>query len=278
MQVKIVCFSQTGNTRKVAKAMAGALRESGNDVRWVPFEKIVVEDFCNSDLIGVGAPCFESQAPTPVRQFLDKLPSLEHTNAFVFATSGGAPGRVLRDLANPLRAKGARILGGFLCRGTCFHPVPCLAGRFPERPNQTDIENARRFARSLVALIENSDTRGQPEENRSDLLATGFGLYDLAGLVLKDDLVRFLMPKPEVDTDKCNQCEWCVHECPTKSMALDPVPAVSKTCIRCYRCLTGCPQKALSVNWWISNMVTWSLYNETFERWFGDIRIGEKSY
>ena len=276
MQVKFITFSQTGNTRKVAKAMADALRGLGHEVHSVSFKKVGRDDFRGVDLVGLGAPCFESQAPTPMRQFLASLPSLVHTRAFVFATSGGAPGRVLQDLALPLKKKGARVLGGFLCRGTCYHPVPCLEGRFPDRPNAGDLEKARRFARSVATLAAAGEMTSLPDENRVDLLRPGWGLYDLAGMVLKDPLVRFLMPVP--DARRCDRCEWCVHECPTGSIRLKPTPRIGKACIRCYRCLTGCPQRVLAVNWVMSNAVTWSLYNETFERWFGDIRPGEATY
>ncbi len=39
MKVKIISFSQTGNTRKVAKAMAAAMRSMDHDVRIVTFKK-----------------------------------------------------------------------------------------------------------------------------------------------------------------------------------------------------------------------------------------------
>ncbi|MDJ0876729.1 MAG: flavodoxin domain-containing protein [Desulfobacterales bacterium] len=187
MQVKFITFSQTGNTRKVAKAMADALRGLGHEVHSVSFKKVGRNDFRGVDLVGLGAPCFESQAPTPMRQFLASLPSLVHTRAFVFATSGGAPGRVLQDLALPLKKKGAHVLGGFLCRGTCYHPVPCLEGRFPDRPNAGDLEKARRFARSVATLAAAGEMTSLPDENRVDLLRPGWSLYNepsSAGLVI----------------------------------------------------------------------------------------------
>ncbi|MBI9085285.1 MAG: EFR1 family ferrodoxin [Desulfobacterales bacterium] len=278
METLIVSFSQTGNTRKVGRAMAEAMAEAGFVVRTISFKKVTAEDFLAADLIGVGAPCFESQAPTPVRDFLVGLPDLKGRRAFVFATAGGAPGRVLWDMARPLKQRGAEVLGGFLCRGTCYHPIPCLVGRFPERPDETDLEKARRFAASVAEMVQGDDPRSVPAENRLETLNPGLGLYDIAGLALKDPLIRFLMPKPRVDSDACDQCGWCVHECPTASIILHSTPEIGGQCIRCYRCLTGCPKNAFSVNWWFSNPVVWSLYNQTFEHWFGDIRKGERVY
>lgn len=276
MKINLICFSQTGNTRKVAKEMTAVFRNAGHSAQTSSFKKASLDDFTGADLLGIGAPCFESQAPTPVREFLRNLPPLNGKKAFVFATSGGAPGRVLWDLAHPLQSKGADVLAGFLCRGTCYYPIPCLVGRFPDRPDETDFEKARKFAADMLHHIE-SNASIPMEGSRSDPFRHGLGFYNIMGAVLKDPLVRFLMPVPKAE-ERCNQCGWCVKECPTGSIQLNPLPTIAGTCIRCYRCLTGCPEKALAVNWGISNFLTWTLYNTTFERWLGDVQPGEKCY
>ncbi len=254
MDINLICFSQTGNTRKVAKAMAGVLKSDGHTVRTISYKKAKHADFDEPDLIGVGAPCFESQAPSVVRDYLWDLPNLDHKKAFVFSTSGGAPGKVLYDLAKPLIKKGAEVVGGFLCRGTCFYPIPCLVGRFPERPNESDLNKAKDFARSLLEHI-NSGADGPMPESRPDALGHGYGFYQLIGFIMNDPLLRFLLPKPKPVDDKCTECGWCVAECPTNSMSLAPAPVLAETCFRCYRCMTGCPEDALEVSWGISNFL-----------------------
>lgn len=64
---------------------------------------------------------------------------------FVFATSGGAPGKVLSDLTGLLTRTGANVIGGFLTREEVLHPAPHMVGRFPDRPNGNDLEQARQF-------------------------------------------------------------------------------------------------------------------------------------
>ncbi len=277
MDINLIYFSQTGNTRKVAKAMAAVLNSEGHSARTISYRKVSHTDFQEPEILGVGAPCFESQAPSVVREYLWDLPNLDHKKAFVFSTSGGAPGKVLYDLAKPLMNKGAKVVGGFLCRGTCFHPVPCLVGRFPERPNEQDLDKAKDFARKLLNHLD-SDTSGPMPESRPDALKHGYGFYQFIGSIMNDPLVRFLLPKPKTIEEKCTECGWCVAECPTNSMNLTPQPVVADTCFRCYRCLTGCPEEALSVNWGISNFMIWTLYNQTLERWLGDIQKGEIVY
>jgi len=277
MDTNVIYFSQTGNTRKVAKAMAEVFKDEGHRARTVSYKKIRHADFTETDLIGVGAPCFESQAPSNVKEYLWDLPALDGKKAFVFATSGGGPGRVLYDLAKPLIKKGADVVGGFLCRGTCFYPVPCLKGRFPERPDEQDLQKAKEFAVSLLDHLS-SGISGPVPESRPGALNHGAGFYNIIGAMMNDSVTRWLMSEPEADNDKCTECMWCVKECPTGSMSLDPKPNISKTCYRCYRCVTGCPEDALSVKWGISNFMVWTLYNQTFERWLGDIQKGERIY
>lgn len=277
MDINLIYFSQTGNTRKIAKALGDVFKAAGHATRVIGFEKLRPADVTEADLIGVGAPCFESQAPSHVREYLWALPDLTGQKAFVFSTSGGGPGKVLYDLAKPLMKKGAHVIGGFLSRGTCYYPVPCLKGRFPDRPDARDLAKATAFAESVVDHL-GSGMSGPLPDSRPDALKHGIGFYHIIGAIMNDSLVRFLMPKPKVDAAKCTECGWCAAECPTKSMGLRPKPVIAKTCFRCYRCITGCPEEALSVKWGISNFMVWTLYNQTFERWLGDIQKGERIY
>ncbi len=280
MDVLLIHFSQTGNTRKIAEAMASGFREAGHAVRTVPLtgaKEAAPGDALQCDLLGVGTPCFASQAPTPVKNFLRALPPLDGRRAFVFATSGGAPGRVLYDLTRVLRSKGADVVGGFLAHGTTYHPAPSLNGRMPGRPNADDLARARRFA---VAVSEHvaAGHCGPMAQSRPDALRPRWGFYDFVGLVSKDPLVRLFLPEPKLNPARCNQCRWCASECPGCNITLQPYPVLGNRCIRCYRCLTGCPQEAFKADWRIGNLAILFFYNSIFERWFGDLEPGERLY
>ena len=108
MNITMVYFSQTGNTRKVADAMGMTFQEAGHHVQKIPLGE-ATPDMMTGDLLGAGVPCFGCQAPSPMRHFLRRLPELNGKRAFVFATAGGAPGKVLYDMTRLLRSKGAEI-------------------------------------------------------------------------------------------------------------------------------------------------------------------------
>jgi flavodoxin/ferredoxin len=268
MNVTLFYFSQTGNTRRIARAMAEVFSEAGYSARTLSLKKALPEDALDADVIGVGSPCFSSQAPTPIKNFLRSLPPIPGKPAFVFATSGTAPGRVLYDLYSILRDKGAVVLGGFLTRGTVRHPAPCLYGRLPDRPNAEDLEQARRFAGEVVENLAAGRTDPLPG-SRPDTFRLHKGFYDFVALISTDSAIRFLMPRPKLNPAACNQCRWCEFECPVHNIELHPYPLIGKECIRCYRCVNGCPHKAYEVDWRIGNLIIYALYNKTFTRWFG---------
>lgn len=277
MNVTIIYFSQTGNTRKVAEVMAEAFRETGHIARTVSLKKATPHDATTGDLLAVGTPCFSSQAPTPVKAFLRSLPPLGNKRAFVFATSGGAPGRVLYDLTRLLQSKGADVIGGFLTRGELHHPAPCLTGRMPNRPNAEDLADARRFAAEVIEHVS-AGRPGPVAGSRLDAFRPRRGFYDLVALLSTDSFLRLVLPEPKPDPTRCNQCQWCVYECPMHNITLKPYPVLGSQCIRCYRCLTGCPQKAFDADWKLGNLAVLFFYNTTFERWFGDLKPGERIY
>lgn len=277
MNVVVVYFSQSGNTRRVAERMAGVFREAGHDTRTVSLKKASPQDVVAADLLGIGTPCFSGRAPAPVKAFLQNLPLLDNKRAFVFATSGGAPARVLYDLTRLLQSQGADIAGGFLTRGELHHPAPCMRGRMPNRPDAHDFAQVQRFAGAVIEHVS-AGRPGPVAESRPDAFKPRGGFYDLVASISTDGIVRLALPKPKLDPARCNQCRWCVYECPMDNITLQPYPSLGDECIRCYRCLTGCPQQAFGANWWLGNLVTLALYNTAFVRWFGDLEPGEHIY
>ena len=278
MKITVIYFSQSGNTRKVARAMAEQLRAAGAEVNDVPLKKASADLAAASDLLGVGAPCFSSRAPQPVLDFIAGLPDLAGKRSFVFATSGGGPGRVLYEMTSALRQKNANVIAGLLLRGECFHPFPAIKGRFPGRPDERDLAEARAFAQALYEHAAASRTGPLPQ-SRPDALRPGRGFYDLVAATVTDAHLRRALPPPTADPAKCTRCRLCEIECPTRSIVLDPDPAVvGDRCLRCYRCFNVCPEGAIAAEMRLGNLLTHVFYSTVFERYLGDVKAGEKFY
>jgi flavodoxin/ferredoxin len=278
MKVSIIYFSQTGNTRRVGEALAAGFRDRGAEVKRASLQKAEPGLVHDCDLVGMGTPCFNSRAPRPILDFIASLPPLEGRPAFVFATSGGGPGRVLFEMTTALRNRGGRPLAGLLLRGQCFHPFPAIHGRFPGRPDAADLNRARTFARSLHDHLTAGRTDPLPE-SRPDALYPGRGFYDLVAVLNSDRQLRAALKAPQVDPQRCNLCRLCEHECPTHSIVLAPYPVITgNRCLRCYRCYTACPEQAFTADLRLGNFLAHVFYNTWFERLLGDVGKGERFY
>ena len=270
MKITIACFSQTGNTFQVAETMSQTFIEAGHNVELLPLMSVHPHATISGEILGIGTPCFSSRAPTPVRNFLANLPYINQRRAFVFASCGGAPGRVLYDLANGLQKRGANVIGGFLTLGEVHHPAPAVHGRFPGRPHRDDLKKAAGFASRVLAhaMHEGIDA---PATGRQEVTKPGWGFYDLVASASGDLSKRLLLPRPEADIEACDGCQHCVMECPQGNITMHPYPRIGGACIRCYRCVNFCPQKAIHANWSVRNWIVKLLYNQTFIHRFGYI-------
>lgn len=277
VEIVIIYLSLTGNTFRVAKMMSSAFRKSGHSSRMVNLKNATIGDVIEGDLMGFGTPCISSKAPTPMKSFLRSLPPIPGRNAFIFSTTGGAPGRVLSEISRILVSKGANVLGDFSTHGQVNHPAPHLVGRFPNRPNSFDLDQAHQFALELIARL--SDQPSKPLPGKREVASiSNWGYFSLLGLISSDRVARVFLPKPRLDQFLCNQCKLCADECPMDNIFMNPKPIIGNKCIRCYRCFNVCPKKAFDVNWSFADPFLRILYNTYFIRWFGNLNPGEKIY
>jgi ferredoxin/flavodoxin len=275
MVVTLIFFSQTGNTRLVAQTMAGTFEQFGFATRLLPLKQATTKDAANCELLGIGSPCFNSRAPTPILAFLQSVEPAGGQASFVFATCGGAPGRVLEDLAQALTEKKRRVLGGMVVRGEVHHPAPGFIGRFPGRPDAHDLSSVQAFIEAIVASFNAEPSRPELPQVR---LREGRGFYAKLARVNSDPVTRRLMPKPRLDHAVCDGCGWCVENCPMENISLSPLARLGSRCIRCYSCLNGCPRSAFRADWHFGSRFVQAFYSPNMIRRFGDLRPGEVLY
>jgi flavodoxin len=108
---EVAYYSLTGNTRKVAEAIAAGLY---------------------GPLRGWG-----------LKRFIEKN-DFRGREVALFGASGEGKGKELRALEEALATQGAEITGRFFCSGEFLF----LVNR--KRPNSTDLGDAKRFAREMA--------------------------------------------------------------------------------------------------------------------------------
>lgn len=144
MKIKVVYHSKTGNTRKVAEAIAKAVD--------VPAEDIdsggeLAEPV---DLLFIGDGLYAGNVSKAMRKYIDALSGASAKSVALFSTFGGkdaATGK-MREL---LAQKGIEAAGEvFGCKGKAWF----ILNR--KRPNGDDLRNAAEFAKRIVQAFSNA--------------------------------------------------------------------------------------------------------------------------
>ena len=92
MKTLIICFSQTGNTQKIAKSIYDGIADIAGRCDMKTLDETDTEALDDYDLIGLGAPVFYYKEPFHVGDFIEALPDQNGRHWFVFCTHGNVIG------------------------------------------------------------------------------------------------------------------------------------------------------------------------------------------
>lgn len=146
----MVCVSVShGNTARVAHTMGDVL---GAEVREP--EEVVPETLGEYDVVGFGSGIFYGSHHPRLRQFVEDLPHVDGTRAFVVTTAGQGRAQSLpwqRPLESVLQDKGYDVVGSFECQGfDTWLPLRLIGGWGRGHPDADDLARARGFARQIA--------------------------------------------------------------------------------------------------------------------------------
>ena len=133
-----------GNTLKVIRAMA-----QGRDVDLIDIANPSKTDLEGYDLIGFASGIYYGKFQTSVLQFARQyLP--QGKPVFFVCTYGGSKGNGTKAIAEIAQEKDCPVLGEFGCKGyDTFGPFKLVGGIAKGHPDQKDLEEARKFYRTL---------------------------------------------------------------------------------------------------------------------------------
>ncbi|MEA1994341.1 MAG: flavodoxin family protein [Euryarchaeota archaeon] len=145
------------NTENVAKAITQVL-----EAELIKAHKVDINKVDNYDLIGFGSGIYWGKHHQALLKLSEKLPDLKGKRSFIFSTSGLSNwmnsihhirNRTMHfhnPLKKKLSKKGFDIINEFTCRGfDTVGPLKLIGGICKCRPNEKDLENAKKFARKL---------------------------------------------------------------------------------------------------------------------------------
>ncbi len=156
MQVLVMYYSKTGNTKKLAEEIARGVREVEN-VKCVlkPVADITKDDFLNSDGIIAGSPVYFGTMAAELKgvfdRFVDIRAKMEDKIGAAFATSGGASGGKETTIISIIEAMliyGMIVVGDPLS-ATGHYGISCV-----EYPDEKTLQNAAKMGRRVASLVK----------------------------------------------------------------------------------------------------------------------------
>jgi ferredoxin/flavodoxin len=253
-KVWVVYFSPAGSTRHVAGVIEKQFQALGSEVWVLDLGECrdgateisrQIEESKGSNCLFIGSPVYVSHAVPPVMECIASL--TENTGRFAvpFVTWGGAcSGISLYEMGKELKNKGFTLLGAakILAVHSLMWPLENPLGH--GHPDSND----DRMVKELVNRIHDKLYSDSPKGIELSVLAyqTQENHKEMEKVSL--EAAKADMPRRDIDTELCNQCQICAEVCPVDAVALTPFPEFGKDCVFCFSCVKQCPERAITVD------------------------------
>lgn len=235
--IKIVFFSGTGSTAKVANVFQKILEEQGKNViiHELNNRNAVMSD--EKDMLIILYPVHAFNAPEAVYEYIENIDKVEKIPALVISISGGGeitPNTACRlHCIKRLEKKGFYVIYEKMIVMPSNWIVPTIDGlaiRLLEvLPDKIE---------KIINDLSNGDIR-RTKGNFINRLLSNIGEFEKYG-------ARYCGKRIKAN-ENCNGCGWCEKHCPRSNITvINSKPNFSNRCSLCLKCIYGCPQRALS--------------------------------
>ncbi|WP_295729115.1 EFR1 family ferrodoxin [uncultured Muribaculum sp.] len=241
-------FSGQGNSRLVAEAIAGKLRQETCRITRRTLDAASSAQAPDTDRPNVWVfPVHAWGVPRVVGKFIRTLASAVPGAAsgsvhHMVATCGDDIGRTDRQWARMIRSRGWRVGGVFSV--TMPNTYVCLPGFDVDSPDLAR-DKMRRASEDVDSIAS------RIADNRADGLrmVVAGSMPRIKSHILRPLFNAFLMsPRGfRVDRDKCDGCGTCAAVCPMGNITIDGgAPRWDHDCTMCLACYHRCPRGAVA--------------------------------
>ncbi len=173
MKILITYYSDTGNTEKVANALKKGI--TGHDVDLLKVKEVDPINLESYDLVFLGSGIYAFNVSRKVTTLIKKAPNLPPNFAYFYTHESITPWpKAFKSINNLIEKQKCQLLGEFECCGENLVPLAQqqrearLSTLSPEErkkveenfinyvkghPNEQDLENAKKFAISILDKI-----------------------------------------------------------------------------------------------------------------------------
>jgi len=186
MRVLVACFSMTGNTMQIARAIEQEVSAQGHEVELKEVGEVRAESLNDYDLVYLGAACHDSDLARPAKQLLNAVPDASAigdapsfrlagfvTHATKMPDEGERwqalyerwAGACIRTFRRVSEDKQIPFLGFYHCQGAPSAPIEAFihntiltderewdvyVAEVRTHPDRDDLANARAFAERIL--------------------------------------------------------------------------------------------------------------------------------
>lgn len=235
--VTMYCFSGTGNTLLVARAMRDEFAAAGIPAAIRPLEKSDPGAVDLAGTIGLAFPVAVFSTFPLVWRFVEGLPETGGAPVFMVDTLGGASGGIVGPLRRVLLRKGYVPLGA---------REIVMPSNFMKVPGEAKCREliAKGCAEARVYARELADGKASWPGSKF-LVSRAVCAMSRAMTAMWRWRISQRMFRFHLDRSLCTKCGLCARLCPTGNIAMDEWPAHGARCEYCMRCGSFCPAGAL---------------------------------
>ncbi len=234
--VKIIYFSGTGSTARVADAFESELTKRGISVIKSEIKQGNICSDEKEDLLILLYAVHAFNAPRIVYQWIDSLSGKREIPTAVISVSGGGeitPNTACRlSSIRRLERKNYRVV---------YEKMIVMPSNWVMKTDDGLAIRLLNILSSKVERIVDDLLQGVVRRTRPksiDRVFSRIGEMEKTG-------ARFFGRNLRVNV-KCNSCGWCVKNCSANNITmLDNKPVFGERCILCLKCIYGCPKQAI---------------------------------
>ncbi len=235
-KIKTIFFSPTGTSKKVVKAIAegGKMPDACDelDLTYPGHHREVM--IAGDELAIIGVPVYGGRVAPLARERLKGIRGNNSPAVIVVVYGNREFEDALIELRDIVTAQSFSVVaaGAFVGEHSFSSvEIPIAEGR----PDRADLTAAGDFGGKVMERIRIS---AKPEQGR----------LQVPGNIPYLESMKKLPFTPQVNVEKCTQCEICITSCPAGAISLDTSIEIDpQKCTFCCACIKNCPEEAISI-------------------------------